>query len=194
MRVEIARGRDRRERDRFQDRRGPPQTTGFRVVVRGLPPNVSWQDLKDYFRKAAPPAYTDVKRSRDGPLGIVEFETGADMDRAIRDLDGSEFRNSFGSGMIKVMEDKLGPPQRGRGPPPRGRFRSRSPPRRRPQSYSPRGRRGDSRSPSPRGRPASRSVSPRRSPSPRGRSRSVSRSPPRDYSPRADDRYEGRED
>lgn len=183
IRVEVARGRPRG--DRFEDRRRGPPSTGFRVTVRGLPENASWQDLKDHFRKVAPPAFSDVKRSRNGPLGIVEFETGGDMDRAIRELDGSLFRNQYGEGTITVMEDKLGPPGgRGRGPPPpaRGRYRSRSPPRgRRPRSFSPRGRRGDSRSPSPRGRPYSRSPSPRkrpdsRSPSPRGR-RGGSRSP-----------------
>lgn len=197
LRVEVARGKPRRD-DRFQDsRRGPP-STGFRVVVKGLPSNASWQDLKDYFRKVAPPAFSDVKRSRNGPLGIVEFESGSDMDRAIRELDGSEYDGC----VIRVEEDRFGPPGgRGRGPPPgRGRYRSRSPPRgRRPRSrsYSPRGRYGDSRSPSPRGRPSSRSPSPRgrpssRSPSPRGRPVSRSLSPRRSRSPM--DRYEPRED
>ena len=211
LRVEVARGKPRGG-DRFDDRRRGPPSTGFRLVVRGLPENTSWQDLKDHFRKVAPPVYSDVKRSRNGPLGIVEFETGGDMDRAIRELDGTYFRNQFGENKISVMEDKFGPPGggRGRGPPPgRGRYRSRSPPRGRgPRSVSPRGRRGDSRSPSPRGRPYSRSPSPRgrpysRSPSPRGRADSRSRSPrgrpiSRSPSPRRSrspvGRYEPRED
>lgn len=187
IRVEVARGRPRGG-DRFDDRRrAPPASTGFRLCVRGLPDNTSWQDLKDHFRKVAPPVYSDVKRSRNGPLGIVEFDNAGDMDRAIREMDGTYFRNHTGESKISVMEDKFGPPggpPRGRGPPPgRGRYRSRSPPRgRRPRSFSPRGRRGDSRSPSPRGRPYSRSPSPRgrpysRSPSPRGRPYSRSPSP-----------------
>jgi arginine/serine-rich splicing factor 1/9 len=180
LRVEVARGRPER-RDRFDDRgrgRGPPpNATGFRICVRGVPDGTSWQDLKDHFRKIAPPLYADVKRSRNGPLGVVEFETGSDMDRAIREMDGSHFRGRFGEGTIRVEEDKFGPPSRG---PPRGRYRSRSPPRgRRDRSYSPR----RSRSPSPRGRPSSRSPSPRRrdsrSPSPRGRPYSRSPSPRR---------------
>lgn len=181
LRVEVARGRPER-RDRFDDRgrgRGPPSNaTGLRIAVRGIPDGTSWQDLKDHFRKIAPPLYADVKRSRNGPLGVVEFETPEDMDRAIREMDGSLFRGRYGEATIQVEEDKFGPP------PPRGgggggRHRSRSPPGRRDRSYSP--RRGTSRSPSPRRR-GSRSPSPRRaysrSPSPqRERSRSPGVSP-----------------
>lgn len=170
LRVEVARGRPER-RDRFDDRRGrgpPPGATGLRIAVRGIPDGTSWQDLKDHFRKIAPPLYADVKRSRNGPLGIVEFETPDDMDRAIREMDGSHFRGRFGESTIRVEEDKFGPP------PPRGgggggRYRSRSPPGRRDRSYSPR----RSRSPSPR-RHDSRSPRRSRSPSPR---RAYSRSP-----------------
>ena len=205
MRVEIARGRNDRRRepgDRRERFRAPG--TGFRVVVKGLPPSAAWQDLKDYFRRVAPPAFTDVIRGRDGATGIVEFESGADMDRAIRQLDDTEFKNPFDSGVIRVMEDRDGPrgPPSGRGPP-RGRYRSRSPPGRRYSRSPP--RRRDSRSPPP--RRYSRSPSPprggsSRSPPRRGdsrsppRDRSVSRSPPsrgRSVSrspPRGDDRFE----
>jgi RNA recognition motif-containing protein len=179
LRVEVARGRPER-RERFDDRgrgRGPPpNATGLRITVRGIPDGTSWQDLKDHFRKIAPPLYADVKRSKNGPFGVVEFETPEDMDRAIREMDGSHFRGRFGESTIHVEEDKFGPPSRGGGGggPPRGRYRSRSPRGRRDRSYSPR----RSRSPSPRGRAGSRSPSPRRrssrSPSPRRRS---SRSP-----------------
>jgi len=182
LRVEVARGRPER-RDRFDDRRGrgpPPGATGLRITVRGIPDGTSWQDLKDHFRKIAPPLYADVKRSRDGPLGIVEFETPGDMDRAIREMDGSHFHGRFGEATIRVEEDKFGPPgPRGGGGGGGGRYRSRSPPGRRDRSYSPRRsrspspRRRDSRSPSPRRRD---SRSPRRSKSPSPR-RAYSRSP-----------------
>lgn len=36
------------------------QMTEFRVIVTGLPPSASWQDLKDHMRKAGEPTYTDV--------------------------------------------------------------------------------------------------------------------------------------
>lgn len=34
--------------------------TEYRVIVTGLPPSASWQDLKDHMRKAGEPTYTDV--------------------------------------------------------------------------------------------------------------------------------------
>lgn len=37
--------------------------TEFRVIVTGLPPTASWQDLKDHMRKAGEPTYTDVVSS-----------------------------------------------------------------------------------------------------------------------------------
>lgn len=36
------------------------QQTEYRVIVTGLPPSASWQDLKDHMRKAGEPTYTDV--------------------------------------------------------------------------------------------------------------------------------------
>ena len=209
--MELARGRrdNRRDfRDDFRDGRDRrrdfrPPSTGYRVIVKGLPHTASWQDLKDHFRTAAPPLFTDVIRERDGATGVVEFETAEDMDRAIDRLDNTEFKNKFDSGVIKVMEDRdpHAPLPRGRGPPRGGRYRSRSPPGRRFSRSPPRRRysrsppprrrysrspspptpRRDSRSPSPPGRRDSRSP-PRGDASPRGRS--YSRSPPRE-----DDRY-----
>lgn len=38
--------------------------TDYRVIVTGLPPSASWQDLKDHMRKAGEPTYTDVVSSR----------------------------------------------------------------------------------------------------------------------------------
>eukprot|EP00887_Chlorella_sp_A99_P005941 scaffold29.g5941.t1 len=221
LRVEIARGaRDRAGGgggfgDRggfgggggFGDRpRGPPgvdvrpRGTGFRVTVKGLPLSASWQDLKDFFRQVITPSYTNVFRDHDGVIGIVEFENSDDMDRAIRKLDDTEFRNPFDRTYVRIYEDRGGygapfpsqpydPSTYRRGfatGGDRDRGRSRSPPRRsrshsrsRSRSRSPaRGRSASpSRSRSPaRGRSASRSRS--RSPA-RGRSASRSRSPAR---------------
>ena len=65
------------------------------------------------------PSYTNVVRDRGSAMGIVEFETADDLDRAIRKLDDTEFRNPFDRGYIRVIEDDAG---RGRG----RRSRSRS--------------------------------------------------------------------
>jgi arginine/serine-rich splicing factor 1/9 len=75
LRVEMSRGGDRggdrggygdrgppRRDFGYDDRRGPPRgarppprdlrRSEHRVIVSGLPPSASWQDLKDYFRQA----------------------------------------------------------------------------------------------------------------------------------------------
>ena len=40
--------------------------------------------MQDFIRQVCKPAYTNVFRDRDGPVGVVEFETADDMDRTIR--------------------------------------------------------------------------------------------------------------
>jgi hypothetical protein len=94
-----------------RDSRGPPQRTDFRVRVQGLPPSASWQDLKDHMRRVGDVGFSDVDR-RGG--GVVEYGTAEAMERAIRELNGSEFTNRFGDkAVLEVSEE------RGRGPPPR---------------------------------------------------------------------------
>lgn len=46
-------------------KRGPPARSDYRIVVENLHPSVSWQDLKDFFRKAGDIVYVDVDRSRE---------------------------------------------------------------------------------------------------------------------------------
>lgn len=104
--------------------------------MEGLPPSASWQDLKDFFRKVVRPAFTDVKRERDSAYGIVEFETADDMERAIRKLDDTEFKNPFDSCRLKIFEDPNGG-GRGRSRSPSPRDRSRSPVYGRERSRSP---------------------------------------------------------
>ncbi len=41
------------------------------------------------------PSYTNVVPDRGGAMGVVEFETAEDLERAIRKLDDTEFRNPF---------------------------------------------------------------------------------------------------
>lgn len=50
-------------------------------------------------------------------MGIVEFDSADDLDRAIRKLDDTEFRNPFDRSFIRIVEDDGGR---------RGRSRSRS--------------------------------------------------------------------
>lgn len=141
LRVELAKGR--RSRDAPRGREGRAPNTGYRVLVKGLPTSASWQDLKDFFRQVTRPAFTDVVRDRDGDgvTGIVEFDNAEDMDRAIRKLDDTEFRNPYDRCYVRLFEDQE---SRGRGSgggsygdAPRGRSRS---PRRRSRSPRPRSR------------------------------------------------------
>ena len=113
-------------------RGGPPsRRSEYRVLVSGLPPTGSWQDLKDHMREAGDVCYADVYK--DG-TGVVEFLRCEDMKYAARKLDDSKFRSHEGEvGYIRVKED-----YRGRGNS-RSRSRSFTPPRRQraSPSYSP---------------------------------------------------------
>lgn len=106
-----------------------PQTkrSQFRVLVSGLPPSGSWQDLKDHMREAGDVCFADVYK--DGS-GVVEFLRQEDMKYAIKKLDDSRFRSHEGEvAYIRVREDS-GEERR--------EYRERS----RSRSYSPRRRRG----------------------------------------------------
>lgn len=133
-------------------RHGPPsRRSENRVIVSGLPPSGSWQDLKDHMREAGDVCYADV--NRDG-TGVVEFVRKEDMTYAVRKLDNTKFRSHEGeTAYIRVKMDGPRSPSYSRS---RSRSRSRSGSR----NYSPRRSKG-----SPR-------YSPRRS---RSRSRSRSR-------------------
>ncbi|NP_001299828.1 serine/arginine-rich splicing factor 9 [Danio rerio] len=139
---------------------GPPtRRSEFRVIVTGLPPTGSWQDLKDHMREAGDVCFADVQRDGEG---VVEFLRREDMEYALRRLDSTEFRSHQGeTAYIRVMEERgtswgrsrsrsrsrgrYTPPYQSRGsPPPRYRSPPRhmtrhSPPSRRPplQHHSP---------------------------------------------------------
>ncbi|PAV83068.1 hypothetical protein WR25_02596 [Diploscapter pachys] len=103
-------------------RRGGPPTrrSNYRVIIEGLPPSGSWQDLKDHMRDAGEICYADV--ARDG-TGVVEFVKSDDMKYAIRKLDDTKFRSHEGeTAYIRVREDTSSS-SRGRS---RSRSRSRS--------------------------------------------------------------------
>ncbi|KAF5732001.1 serine/arginine-rich splicing factor SR34A-like [Tripterygium wilfordii] len=111
---------------------GASHRSEFRVVVRGLPPSASWQDLKDHMRKAGDVCFAEVSRDGDGATGIVDYTNYDDMKYAIRKLDDTEFRNPFTRAYIRV--------KRYEGSPHGGHSRSRS----RSHSRSPRRKRSKS--------------------------------------------------
>ncbi|KAJ4926396.1 hypothetical protein JOQ06_008570 [Pogonophryne albipinna] len=128
----------------------------FRVMVTGLPPTGSWQDLKDHMREAGDVCFADVQRDGDG---VVEFLRREDMEYALRRLDRTEFRSHQGeTAYVRVYEERgtpsfnrsrsrsrsrsrYTPPYHNRGSPP---ARYQSPPRHSMSRHSPR------RSPPPR--------------------------------------------
>ncbi|KAJ2124371.1 hypothetical protein IW147_001736 [Coemansia sp. RSA 720] len=154
----------RDDRDGRDGRRGMagPQRTPFRILVENLSSSVSWQDLKDFARRAGEVSFADAHKLRPGE-GIVEFVDESGLRNALRKLDGEDLRGR----RVAIREDA----GRGGG----GRSFSR---RSRSRSYSPRRERSpvrrSYRSPSP-GRRGSRSPQRRMS-----RSRS-----PRSLSPRS---------
>eukprot|EP00879_Flechtneria_rotunda_P023087 GHRR01024406.1.p1 GENE.GHRR01024406.1~~GHRR01024406.1.p1 ORF type:complete len:194 (+),score=40.04 GHRR01024406.1:401-982(+) len=105
LRVELARGGNPRGPPRGPPRRGGGGGgSGYRVLIRGLPPSASWQDLKDHFRQYVKPMFTDVYRERGEAVGVAEFETVEDMRYAIRKLDDTEFKNPFEKSYIRIVE------------------------------------------------------------------------------------------
>ncbi|KAL3308702.1 Serine/arginine-rich splicing factor 9, partial [Cichlidogyrus casuarinus] len=92
LRVEFPRGPTARGPPRnSSNRRGLPfKRSEYRVLISGLPPSGSWQDLKDHMREAGEVGYADVFR---GGTGVVEFLHYDDMKYAIRKLDDSKFRS-----------------------------------------------------------------------------------------------------
>lgn len=87
--------------------RGPPaRRSQYRVLVTGLPPSGSWQDLKDHMREAGDVCFADV--FKDG-TGVVEFLRYEDMKYAFKKLDDSRFRSHEGeTSYIRVKEDYSG--------------------------------------------------------------------------------------
>ncbi|CAI5746196.1 unnamed protein product [Peronospora destructor] len=74
-------------------------TGDFTVEVSNLPPRVSWQDLKDFMRKAGDVVFTEVD-GRGG--GIVEYGNKRDMKYAVEKLDDSEYRGRSENSYVRV--------------------------------------------------------------------------------------------
>ena len=68
----------------------PPRRSNNRVLVKGLPPTGSWQDIKDHMREAGEVLYAEVYG--DGS-GIVEFAHPDDVKDAVKNLDDTEFKS-----------------------------------------------------------------------------------------------------
>lgn len=92
--------------NRSSNNRGQPRRADFRVIIKGLPPTGSWQDLKDHMREAGDCVYADV--FRDG-TGVVEFSRREDMEYALKRLTDSKFTSHEGeTSRITVMKDYRG--------------------------------------------------------------------------------------
>ncbi|KAI8505104.1 Serine/arginine-rich splicing factor 1 [Branchiostoma belcheri] len=103
LRVEFPRGTSRGGYRGGRRVGQPSRRSEYRVLVSGLPPTGSWQDLKDHMREAGDVCYADV--FRDG-TGVVEFLNYEDMKYAVKQLDDSKFRSHEGeTSYIRVKED-----------------------------------------------------------------------------------------
>ncbi|XP_015268794.1 PREDICTED: serine/arginine-rich splicing factor 5 isoform X1 [Gekko japonicus] len=80
---------------------GPPLRTEHRLIVENLSSRVSWQDLKDFMRKAGEVTFVDAHRNNPNE-GVVEFASSSDMKSAMDKLDGSELNGR----RIKLIEDR----------------------------------------------------------------------------------------
>ncbi|BFZ11918.1 hypothetical protein BsWGS_14956 [Bradybaena similaris] len=158
-----------------RDKYGPPTRTDYRLIVENLSSRVSWQDLKDYMRKAGEVTYADAHKKHKNE-GVIEFASSSDMRNAIEKLDGTEINGR----KIRLVEDK---PRR------RSRSRSRSKRSSRSQSGSRSRSRSRSRShsDSKRQKSGSRSVSPAKKSASRSRSVSRSHDEDQDNDRKADD-------
>ena len=96
VRIKVEFPRNSSRGNQSYDRRGgryqgrANKAKGYQLIVTGLPPTGSWQDIKDHFREAGDVLFADV--FKDG-TGVVEFSRYEHMKRALRDLDDSKFRS-----------------------------------------------------------------------------------------------------
>merc|ERR1711868_236968 len=124
---------------------GAPSKTKWTVEVDNLSSRCSWQDLKDFMRKAGEVTFGDAHGEIGKNRGVVCYEREDDMERAADELDGREINGREVKLSTRIREewdsgrDRSRSRSRGRrSPPPR---RSRSGSRRRSVS---RGRRSKS--------------------------------------------------
>jgi len=84
---------------------GSKAVVGGRLYVGNLDWTVSWQDLKDHFRRCGEVVRADVMMESDGKskgCGIVEYASNREANDAIRELSDTELKGR----MIFVREDR----------------------------------------------------------------------------------------
>ncbi|KAJ3445857.1 RNA-binding protein [Anaeramoeba flamelloides] len=92
------------EYDEEEEEEGVDITTN-RIYISNLDYSVSWQDLKDYMRKAGEVHFAKILTNYDGyskGCGIVEFETIEDAKNAYKELNETEFQGRT----IYIREDR----------------------------------------------------------------------------------------
>jgi len=112
---------------------GAPEKTKYTVEVDNLSSRCSWQDLKDFMRKAGEVTYGDAHGEIGKNRGVVCFERKEDMERAVDDLDGREINGREVKLTAKIRDEWDSGSKRSVS---RSRSRSRSPPPRRSRSGS----------------------------------------------------------
>jgi len=110
---------------------GAPEKTKWTVEVDNLSSRCSWQDLKDFMRKAGEVTYGDAHGDCGKNRGLVCFISKSDMERAVDELDGREI-NGKEVRLTAVVKDEWDSGRGGSNSRSRSRSRSRrrTPPRR----------------------------------------------------------------
>eukprot|EP00603_Paraphysomonas_imperforata_P011800 CAMPEP_0114458450 /NCGR_PEP_ID=MMETSP0104-20121206/4691_1 /TAXON_ID=37642 ORGANISM="Paraphysomonas imperforata, Strain PA2" /NCGR_SAMPLE_ID=MMETSP0104 /ASSEMBLY_ACC=CAM_ASM_000202 /LENGTH=246 /DNA_ID=CAMNT_0001631041 /DNA_START=1 /DNA_END=742 /DNA_ORIENTATION=- len=109
LRVEYSKGSRGGRDDRRDDDRGRRGGGGggrrseWGCVISKLPKSASWQDVKDFMRKAGDVIYADVDRNGNG---VCEYSNEDDMHNAVRKLDDTEFTNRYDSSYVRVALEK----------------------------------------------------------------------------------------
>ena len=79
---------------------GPLFKSPWRLIVRNLSEHVSWQDLKDFMRRAGDVTFTSAHETRRNE-GVAEYGSREAMMRALDELDGVELRGMN----VKLVRD-----------------------------------------------------------------------------------------
>merc|ERR1711937_998215 len=108
---------------------GAPTKSKWSVEVDNLSSRCSWQDLKDFMRKAGEVCYGAAHGDVGKNKGVVCYDRKEDAERAVDELDGRAVtlkfvvRDDWETGSVGRSRSRS--PRRSRSPPPR-RSRSRS--------------------------------------------------------------------
>jgi len=108
----------RNDNKRFQRPAVVPTSVTNRVYVGNLPWQVSWQDLKDHFRRVGEPVHASVFLDEDGRskgCGIVEFATREEALKSIDELNDSYIGNSNRPIFVREDREDRNAPTRGAG-------------------------------------------------------------------------------